>query len=408
MNTQRLSLLRVLLVGGLIVTLSMGIRHGFGLFNLPITQENGWGRETFAFAIALQNLIWGAAQPLMGGLSDRFGAYRVLIVGGLLYALGLLGMSLAESGLSFTLAAGLCLGLSLASCTYSVVYGIIGRNVHENKRVWAMGVAAATGSFGQFLMIPLEQSLISQFGVHEALILLALMASLIIPLAWTVKEPVLANHLQGHQQTVAEAIHEAFTNRNFQLLTLGYFVCGFQVVFIGVHLAPYLKDMSTINPAVGGAQVATIALALVGLFNVFGTYVAGALGQRYPKRYLLSFIYGARAIVITVYLAYPISPLSTYVFAALMGFLWLSTVPLTNAIVAQVFGVKYLSMLSGFVFFSHQLGSFVGAYLGGYIFDQTGSYQIVWWIAIALGVFAACINLPIKEVAITRKAIQPA
>jgi len=180
------------------------------------------------------------------------------------------------------------------------------------------------------------------------------------------------------------------------------------VVFIGVHLAPYLKDMSTINPAVGGAQVATIALALVGLFNVFGTYVAGALGQRYPKRYLLSFIYGARAIVITVYLAYPISPLSTYVFAALMGFLWLSTVPLTNAIVAQVFGVKYLSMLSGFVFFSHQLGSFVGAYLGGYIFDQTGSYQIVWWIAIALGVFAACINLPIKEVAITRKAIQPA
>ncbi len=403
-GAQKLSLKQVLIFGGLMVTFSMGIRHGFGLFNLPITSANGWGRETFALTIALQNLIWGAVQPVTGALADRFGAFRVMLVGGALYALGLAGMALSTSALNFSIAGGLLIGLAQTATTYSVIYGILGRNVVAEKRVWAMGVAAAAGSFGQFLMIPLEQGLLSQFGANDALLLLALMASLMIPIAFALREPPLEKILQTNNQTIKEALKEATQNRSFQLLTLGYFVCGFQVVFIAVHLAPYLKDMSKIYVDVGAPAVATTALALIGLFNIFGTYSAGILGQRFPKRYLLSGIYILRSIAIMCFVWLPLSPTSTYIFAAVMGFLWLSTIPLTNAIVAQVFGVKYLSMLSGVVFFSHQLGSFCGAYLGGYLFDQTGSYTIVWNIAIALGLFAFLVNLPIKEKAILRTA----
>ena len=384
------------------VTLSMGIRHGFGLFNLPITLDNGWGRETFAFTIALQNLIWGAIQPITGALADRFGAFKIMLAGGVLYALGLAGMALSNDVLNFTLAGGLLIGLAQTATTYSMVYGILGRNVPADKRVWAMGIAAAAGSFGQFLMIPVEQGLLSAFGAQDALLLLGLMASLMIPTAFMLREKNFAHHHQLGDQTIMEALKEAMRNPSFRLLTLGYFVCGFQVVFIAVHLAPYLKDQSSIFPAVGAPVVATTALALIGLFNIFGTYCAGIFGQRFPKRYLLSGIYIGRSIAIAAFLLIPLSPWSTYLFASIMGFLWLSTIPLTNGIVAQIFGVKYLTMLSGLVFFSHQLGSFCGAFFGGYLFDRTGSYLIVWEIAIVLGVFAFLVNLPVKERALVR------
>lgn len=403
--SQKLSLKQVLIFGGLMVTFSMGIRHGFGLFNLPITMENGWGRETFALTIALQNLIWGAFQPITGALADRYGALKIMVAGGALYALGLAGMAISTDALNFSLAGGLLIGLAQTATTYSVVYGILGRNVAAEKRVWAMGIAAAAGSFGQFLMIPVEQGLLSSFGANDALLMLALMASLMIPIAFMLREPKVINQHQGNDQTIKQALKEAIRNPSFKLLTLGYFVCGFQVVFIAVHLAPYLKDLSKIYPDVGAPAVATTALALIGLFNIFGTYSAGILGQRFPKRYLLSGIYISRSLAIMAFIWLPLSPTSTYIFAAIMGFLWLSTIPLTNAIVAQIFGVKYLSMLSGLVFFSHQLGSFCGAFLGGYLFDRTGSYLIVWNIAIALGVFAFLVNLPVKERALERTSL---
>lgn len=404
--TQRapsLSMLQVLIFGSLMVTLSMGIRHGFGLFNMPITSANGWGRETFALAIALQNLIWGFAQPVAGALADRYGPFKIMILGGFLYAVGLIGMALTNDPLLFHLAGGLSIGIGLAATTYSVVYGIIGRNVSPQKRVWAMGVTAAAGSFGQFLMMPLEQGLITSFGANEALIYLGLMASLMIPIAFFLRETGFQPNQAG-DQTIRQALNEAIGNRNFRFLMMGYFVCGFQVIFITVHLAPYLKDMSTNYPGINGATVATTALALIGLFNVIGTYYAGVLGARYPKRFLLSGIYFTRSLAIAIFLLLPLSSMSTYVFAAVMGVLWLSTIPLTNAIVAQIFGVKYLTMLSGVVFFSHQLGSFCGAYFGGYLYDLTGSYQIVWGIAMALGVFAGLINLPIREEPLQRPA----
>ena len=397
-----LSMKQVLIFGGLMVTLSMGIRHGFGLFNLPITSANGWGRETFALTIALQNLVWGVFQPITGALADRFGAFKILIVGGILYALGLAGMAVSTDIMNFTIAGGFLIGLAQTATTYSVVYGILGRNVPADKRVWAMGITAAAGSFGQFLMIPAEQGLISAFGPQEALLLLALMASMMIPTAFMLREKNFVHNHNLGDQTIKQAVKEAISNPSFRLLTLGYFVCGFQVVFIAVHLAPYLKDLSTTYPAVGAPAVATTALALIGLFNIFGTFGAGMLGQRFPKRYLLSGIYLTRSIAIIGFLLLPLSPMTTYIFAAIMGVLWLSTVPLTNGIVAQIFGVKYLTMLSGLVFFSHQLGSFCGAFLGGYLFDRTGSYLIVWEIAIALGVFAFLVNLPVKERAIVR------
>ena len=384
------------------VTMSMGIRHGFGLFNLPITTTNEWGRETFALTIALQNLTWGVFQPITGALADRYGAFKIMVAGGLLYALGLAGMAVSTDIVNFTVAGGLMIGLAQTATTYSVVYGILGRNVPEDKRVWAMGIAAAAGSFGQFLMIPAEQGLLSAFGAQDALLLLALMASLMIPTAYMLREKNFVHNNNLGDQTIKQAVKEAMGNPSFRLLTLGYFVCGFQVVFIAVHLAPYLKDLSSTYPSVASPAVATTALALIGLFNVFGTFGAGILGQRFPKRYLLSGIYLTRSVAIIGFLLLPLSPTTTYIFAAMMGILWLSTVPLTNAIVAQIFGVKYLSMLSGLVFFSHQLGSFCGAFLGGYLFDRTGSYLIVWEIAIALGVFAFLVNLPVKERAISR------
>ena len=392
-------MVQVLACGAAIVTLSMGIRHGFGLWLQPITQAQNWTRETFAFAIAIQNLSWGVFGIFAGMLADRFGAFRVLILGSLLYGAGLAGMALASTPLTFTLTAGVLLGAAQAGTTYAVVYGVIGRQIDPAKRSWAMGVAAAAGSFGQFLMVPVEGFLISGLGWQQALLMLALVVLLISPLALGLREPgFVGGGAPVRDQSIAQALREAFKYPSFQLLMAGYFVCGFQVVFIGVHMPSYLKDKG-LSP-----MVASYALALIGLFNVFGTYI----GQKMAKRKILAFIYLARAVAIAVFLVVPLSPLSVYVFASVMGLLWLSTVPPTNATVAQIFGVAHLSMLGGFVFFSHQIGSFMGVWLGGYLYDRTGSYDVVWYIAIALGIFAALVNLPVKEAAIQRGAPQAA
>ena len=395
LTAPRLSALQVLACGAAIVTLSMGVRHGFGLWLQPITQDQGWTRENFAFALAIQNLSWGLFGIFAGMAADRFGAFRVLLVGALLYALGLTGMALSPTPLTFALTAGVLIGAAQAGTTYAVIYGVIGRQIPAEKRSWAMGVAAAAGSFGQFLMVPVETWLISAWGWQNALFVLGCLALAIIPLAVGLKEPLQAA-ATGFQQSVGSAVREAFGHRSFQWLMAGYFVCGFQVVFIGVHMPSYLKDHGM------APGVATMALALIGLFNVFGTCTAGWLGGRMPKRYILSGIYILRAVVISLFLVAPLTPMSVYIFAATMGFLWLSTVPPTNAVIAQIFGVQYMSMLGGFVFFSHQVGSFLGAWLGGKLYDLTGSYDVVWGIAIALGVFAALANLPVREEPIPR------
>jgi MFS family permease len=390
-----LSLRQVLICGALIVTVSMGIRHGFGLWLQPITMDRGWTRETFALAIAIQNLAWGFAGPVAGAIADKYGAYRVLIVGGILYAAGLVLMGLSTSGLAFMGSAGLILGMAQSGTTYAVVYGVIGRNVAPEKRSWAMGIAAAAGSFGQFLMVPVENGLISGLGWQNALFVLGALALIIIPLSFGLKEPARAA-VTGVQQSMTQAVREAFAYPSFRWLMAGYFVCGFQLVFIGIHMPSYLKD-NGLTP-----NVATTALALIGLFNVIGTYVVGSLGDRVPKRYILSSIYALRTVAIVVFLNVPLTPMSVYVFSSVFGALWLSTVPPTNAVVAQIFGVQYLSMLSGFVFVSHQVGSFMGAWLGGKLYDITGNYDLMWWIAGTLGVFAALANLPVKETAIAR------
>lgn len=392
-----LSLTQLLICGGAIVTLSMGIRHGFGLWLQPITQAQGWTRETFAFAIAIQNLTWGITGVFAGMLADKLGAVKVIVVGTLCYALGLVGMAHAPTPLLFTLSAGVLIGIAQAGTTYAVIYGVIGRNVAANKRSWAMGIAAAAGSFGQFLMVPTEGLLISHLGWQQALVVLGGAACLIIPLSWGLREPGFAGaQAVQRDQTIGQAFKEAFKYPSFQLLMAGYFVCGFQVVFIGVHMPSYLRDKG-LSP-----QVASYALALIGLFNVFGTYAAGTLGQHIQKKTILSFIYFARAVTISIFLLAPLSPTSVYIFAAVMGVLWLSTVPPTNAALAQIFGIQHMSMLSGFVFLSHQIGSFLGVWLGGFLYDRNGNYDLVWYIAIALGVFAGLVNLPVKEAPIRR------
>ncbi|MGY8903560.1 MAG: MFS transporter [Burkholderiales bacterium] len=403
-SSQKLSIQQVLICGAAIVTLSMGIRHGFGLWLQPITQTQGWTRETFAFAIAIQNLSWGVFGIFAGMLADRFGAFRVLLVGAVLYALGLAGMALASTPLLFTLSAGILIGAAQAGTTYAVVYGVIGRNIPPERRTWAMGVAAAAGSFGQFLMVPTENFLIGSLGWQNALLVLGLAVLLIAPLAMGLRESAFGagGSAPVREQSIAQALKEAMRYPSFQLLMAGYFVCGFQVVFIGVHMPSYLKDKGL------GPEVAGYALALIGLFNVFGTYIAGALGQRLAKRKILAFIYLARVVVIGVFISLPITPLSVYIFSSLMGLLWLSTVPVTNAVVAQIFGVQHLSMLGGFVFFSHQVGSFLGVWLGGLLYDRSGSYDIVWYLTMALGVIAALLNLPIKETTIVRGPITAA
>lgn len=396
------SLTPVLIYAALIVCVAMGIRHTFGLFLAPMSADHGWSRELFSFAIALQNLVWGAAQPFAGLVADRYGAKRVLWLGSLLYLVGLVGMAWSASGTGLAASAGLLIGLAQSGTTYSVVYSAMGQLIPQEKRSWAMGVVAAAGSFGQFLMVPVAAGLIGGLGWFATLLMFAACAALIVPLGTALTAGLVPAAAPGGGQNARQALTEASSDRGFVLLTLGYFVCGFQVVFIGVHLPTYLLDKGL------SGNVGMTALALIGLFNVFGTYFAGFLGGRLPKRYLLAGIYLSRSVVIGTFLLLPLSPPTVYVFAATMGFLWLATVPLTNAVIAQLFGVRFLGMLSGFVFFSHQIGSFLGVWLGGLLFDRNGNYNLVWGICIALGVVAALLNLAIDETALASRRAQPA
>ncbi|MEN0107084.1 MAG: MFS transporter, partial [Pseudomonas sp.] len=369
------------------------IRHGFGLFLPPMSAEFGWGRETFAFAIALQNLLWGLSQPFAGALADRYGAGRVMVVGGVLYALGLVLMASADSVWSLSLSAGLLIGFGLSGCTFSVVLGVVGRAVPAEKRSMAMGIAAAAGSFGQFAMLPGTLGLISWLGWSLALIALGGLAALIVPLVAMLKDKPLP--AVGQEQSLGQALQEAAAHKGFWMLSLGFFVCGFQVVFIGVHLPAYLVDQHL------PATVGTTVLALVGLFNIFGTYIAGWLGGRMSKPRLLVALYLSRAVLVW-FISVPVSTLTAYTFGVLMGVFWLSTVPLTNGTVATLFGVRNLSMLAGIVFLFHQLGAFLGGWLGGYLYDRTGSYDLVWQIAIALSLIAAALNWPVREQPVAR------
>ncbi|NMZ70266.1 Nitrate/nitrite transporter NarK [Pseudomonas peli] len=390
----------LMLGASLVLALSLGIRHGFGLFLPPMSAEFGWGREVFAFAIALQNLIWGLTQPFTGALADRFGAKRTVIVGGILYAIGLGCMGLADSPLSLSLSAGLLIGIGLSGTSFSVILGAVGRAVPMEKRSIAMGIAAAAGSFGQFVMLPGTLGLLSWLGWSVALMALGLLVALIIPLAAMLKDTPLP--LTGQEQTLGEALREACSHSGFWLLALGFFVCGFQVVFIGVHLPAYLVDQHL------PALVGTTVLALVGLFNIFGTYIAGWLGGRMSKPRLLSALYLARAVVIVAFIVTPLTVWSAYAFGVAMGLLWLSTVPLTNGTVATMFGVRNLSMLGGIVFLFHQLGAFLGGWMGGYLYDHTGSYDLVWQIAVLLSLLAAALNWPVRELPVARLQQQEA
>ena len=386
----------VLLCGGIILTLAMGTRQGFGLFLQPMTLAHGWSRETFAFALALQNLVWGASQPFLGMIADRKGAGRVLLVGAVCYSTGLVLMAMAGTGWQFALATGLFVGLAQGCTTFSIIFGVVSRAVPPERRSMALGVASAAGSFGQFAMLPYTQTLITHVGWFNALLTLAVSAALIAPLATALVEKRGGPGGGAPMQSIGEAVREAFGHKSFLLLTAGYFVCGFQLAFITVHFPAYLLDLGL------SANVGMLALALVGLFNIVGSFASGALGAKYTKKYLLSSIYILRSITIALFIFSPVSEASVYLFAAVMGVLWLSTVPLTNGVIGGIFGVSYMSMLSGFVFFSHQIGSFAGVWLGGYLFDHTGSYQVVWLISIGLGVFAALVNLPIEERPVVR------
>ena len=394
-------LVPVLIASGIILSLVMGVRHGFGFWLQPISQAHQWTRETYSLAMAAQNLLWGVFGPLAGVAADRLGAARVVFAGALLYAAGLLWMALIDLPIAFVMGSGLLIGAAMACTAFGALSGIVGRTASVTQRSWAFGILGAAGSFGQFAMVPIEQQLIALTDWHQALWILAATITLVVlPLTLMLREPGSTQTSHLHQQSVTEAIREAFGHRPFMLLVAGYFVCGFQVVFIGVHLPAYLKDQGIADP-----QVAVTALALIGLFNIFGSYYAGKLGGQLPKRYLLSGIYFTRAVLIALFLLAPLSSLTVYLFAAAMGLLWLSTVPLTNGMVAGIFGVRYLSMLSGFVFLSHQVGSFLGVWLGGYLYTVEGSYQTVWLITIALGVFAGLVNLPINEAPIAREPV---
>lgn len=397
----------------LILTLSVGIRQTFGLFLQPMSVDLGWGRETFAFALAAQNLVWGLAQPFAGMIADKFGAGRVVITGSLLYALGLLLMAYADTALGLDLSAGVLIGLGLSGTTFGVVMGVVGRAVSAEKRSMALGIAGAGGSLGQFIMLPYGQTLISSWGWQAALIGFALSTLLIAPLAYGMKnksaalkngnEPEISDGLKSiggpaaHSiqpaatHSMAAAVRQAAAHQGFWLLTFSFFVCGFQIVFILTHLPAFLLDRGQ-TPTIG-----VTALALIGFFNIIGSYGCGFLGGRYSKKRILSALYFGRALVIAAFIALPVTPLTTCLFASAIGLLWLGTVPLTNGLVAQIFGVQYMSTLFGIVFLGHQLGGFIGAWYGGYVFDVTGSYQTIWLSAIALSVLAGLVCWPIDE-----------
>ena len=389
----------IVVAGGVVMGLSLGVRYVQGLFQLPVVAAHGWTRETFAFALAIQNLAWGVAQPFAGMVADRFGSARVVVAGLVLYALGLVAMSRAGTPAAFVWSAGACIGVALSCTAFGAVYGALNRLLPPERRSWAMGLAGALGGFGQFALVPLVQEAIGRWGWATALLALAAACVALLPLAWTLREPRVTAADQGAPAPapgLADALREAFGHRGFWLLNLGFTACGFQLAFIATHLPAYLQDKG-LQPA-----NAVAALAIIALANVVGTYVFGLLGGRWRRKIVLATIYLARTASMALFVLLPLGPATLYVFAAAMGFLWLGTLPLTNGIVGQVFGVRHIGTLFGFVFFGHQFGSFLGVWLGGVVYVHAHSYDLVWLLAMALGVLAAALHWPIDDRALVR------
>lgn len=397
-NTQFSKPLIYMLIGSaIILALSLGVRHAFGLYLVPMSHEFGWGHNVFSLAIAMQNLIWGAAQPFTGALADRYGSKIVVAIGGFLYAVGLLLMAVSSTGLLLNLSAGLILGLALSATSFSVLLSAVGRAAPPEKRSLAMGIASAAGSFGQFIMLPSTLLLLQSIGWSAALVVSAILIVFIVPLAFMLKAPAYQDPNAKASSNTQPALSFkqilviAKNHKPFWFLALGFLVCGFQVVFIGIHLPGYLIDHGF------NATTGTVFLALVGLFNIVGTYSAGWLGGKYSKPMLLMWLYGLRGVAIIAFLLLPLSVWTVYAFGIIMGLLWLSTVPLTNGIVANMFGIKYLSMLSGIVFFTHQIGSFFGGWLGGVNHDMTGNYNMIWMFSIVLSVVGVIVHFWVNE-----------
>jgi predicted MFS family arabinose efflux permease len=388
----------ILAAGCVIAILSFGPRSTMGFFLTPMTRDFGWSRETFALAIALQNLVWGAAQPFVGILADKFGTARVISGGAILYGLGLALMARTTDPVVFQFTAGVLIGLGIAGSAFLLVTSAFARLLPASMRTIGFGIGTAAGSVGQFIFAPLGQGFISAYGWQTALTIMATFMVATPFLAYFIRgKPVAQPTRAGEKdQSVPEALREAFSHGSYRLLVAGFFVCGFQIAFITVHLPPYLAD-SGIPPTYG-----SYAIALIGLFNIAGSLSSGVLSGRMPKRWLLSAIYFARALLIAVFVILPPSVPSVLIFSALIGVLWLSTVPPTQQLVVVMFGTRYLATLFGFVFFSHQVGSFFGVWLGGILYDRTGSYDVVWWLSVALGIFAGIVHLPIKEVGVAR------
>jgi MFS family permease len=395
--TWRLPIGVIVLCGCLIGIVSFGARAGFGLFLTSISAEFHWGREVFALSIAIQNLIWGLGQPFAGMLADKYGSGRVVAVGAVVYAAGVALMAYSSEPWQMHLTAGVLVGLGTAFASFMIVMATMARKVTPKWRSLVLGIATASGSIGQFTMVPLGQAFLKAYGWHVALLLLAACLLVVIPLSTTVTGKG-APTPGMRDQTIREAVGEAFAHRSYNLLVAGFFVCGFHVAFILVHMPSYIVDRG-LPPETGAT-----ALALVGFFNIIGSLTAGFVGGKFSKKYSLAAIYFARAIAIALFVTLPISQLTVYLFAAAMGLLWLSTVPLTSGLVAQFFGLRYMAMLFGVVFLSHQVGSFIGVWLGGKLYDSYGTYDVVWWLSVALGVAAAIIHLPIREAPAPRLA----
>jgi MFS family permease len=384
----------VVTCGCLIAMISFGPRSSLGFFLTPLSQANHWDREVFSVALAIQNLLWGIGQPFAGGIADRFGSTRVLAIGAACYALGLVLMAHSTTPALLNLSAGALIGLGLSGCSFNLVLGAFGKLLPTEWRSLAFGAGTAAGSFGQFLYSPVGVALMEQFGWQTALVIFAAVTMLILPLSVALAAPrgvAAAPAAALAPQSFRQAVAEAFGHRSYVLLVLGFFTCGFQLAFVTVHLPSYLVDRG-LSAEVGGWTLATI-----GLFNIIGSLLSGYLGNRMPKRYILSVIYFSRALTIVVFIMLPPSTGATLIFGAVTGLLWLSTVPPTSALVAVMFGTRWLAMLYGFAFFSHQVGGFLGVWLGGYVFDRYGSYDPVWWLSVMFGVLSALINLPIVE-----------
>ena len=390
----------IIFCGCVIAMLGFGPRSTLGFFPTPMSTANGWGRDVFALAIAIQMLLWGAAQPFVGAIADRFGPVLVLCVGAVLYAIGFAWMTYASTPGALYLSAGVLVGFGLAGSSFTVVIGAFAKLLPTEWRTVSFGLGTAAGSFGQFLFSPLAVALNGQFEWHTTLLIFSGVVLLILPLSLALALPrkVETQAQLAKQQSAAEALREALGHGSYIYLVLGFFTCGFQVFFITVHLPSYLVDRGL------SADVGALTIGVIGLFNIIGSVSAGYLSNRMPKRYLLSGIYFLRSVAILIFIYVPASPTTSVVFGAVIGLLWLSTVPPTNALVAVMFGTRWLTMLAGFAFFSHQVGGFLGVWLGGVMFERSGSYDAIWWIAILLGILSAVINLPIKERPIVRPA----